>query len=253
MLFAAGMGIGLLFWGVSEPLVHYLQPPPFLDPASPDSAAFAMRYSFFHWGVHPWAIYAIISLSIAYFSFRRGMPALISSCFYPILGDRIYGLAGNLVDVLAVFATVFGTATSLGFGALQIHSGLTHLYGISSAISVTIGIIIIATALFMASAIMGVEKGVQVLSKFNIVLAVALLLFILALGSTPTSSMSSPPPSAATSTTSSTSASSRIRLQGLSGAGTGRSSTGRGGSRGRRLWASSSRGSPGAGRSGSSS
>jgi len=185
MLFAAGMGIGLLFWGVSEPLVHYLQPPPFLDPASPDSAAFAMRYSFFHWGVHPWAIYAIISLSIAYFSFRRGMPALISSCFYPILGDRIYGLAGNLVDVLAVFATVFGTATSLGFGALQIHSGLTHLYGISSAISVTIGIIIIATALFMASAIMGVEKGVQVLSKFNIVLAVALLLFILALGSTP--------------------------------------------------------------------
>ena len=112
MLFAAGMGIGLLFWGVSEPLVHYLQPPPFLDPASPDSAAFAMRYSFFHWGVHPWAIYAIISLSIAYFSFRRGMPALISSCFYPILGDRIHGLAGNLVDVLAVFATVFGTATA---------------------------------------------------------------------------------------------------------------------------------------------
>ena len=184
MLFAAGMGIGLLFWGVSEPLVHYLQPPPFLDPASPDSAAFAMRYSFFHWGVHH-GLSTRSSPLHSVLSFRRGMPALISSCFYPILGDRIYGLAGNLVDVLAVFATVFGTATSLGFGALQIHSGLTHLYGISSAISVTIGIIIIATALFMASAIMGVEKGVQVLSKFNIVLAVALLLFILALGSTP--------------------------------------------------------------------
>jgi glycine betaine transporter len=171
MLFAAGMGIGLLFWGVSEPLVHFLQPPPFIDAASPDAAAFAMRYAFFHWGIHPWAIYSIVSLSIAYFSFRRGMPGLISSCFYPVLGEGIYGPAGKMVDVLAVFATVFGTATSLGFGALQIHSGLTHLYGLSSAISVTIGIILIATALFMASAILGVEKGVQVLSKFNIVLA----------------------------------------------------------------------------------
>ncbi len=185
MLFAAGMGIGLLFWGVSEPLVHFLQPPPFLTPTSPDAAAFAMRYSFFHWGIHPWAIYTIVSLSIAYFSFRRGMPALISSCFYPVLGERTFRLPGNIVDVLAVFATVFGTATSLGFGALQIHSGFTHLYGISSAISVTIGIIIIATALFMASAILGVEKGVQILSKFNILLATLLLAFILALGSTP--------------------------------------------------------------------
>jgi len=185
MLFAAGMGIGLLFWGVSEPLVHFLQPPPFINSASPDAASFAMRYSFFHWGIHPWAIYTIVSLSIAYFSFRRGMPALISSCFYPVLGERIYGAAGKMVDVLAVFATVFGTATSLGFGALQIHSGLTHLYGLSSAISVTIGIILIATTLFMASAILGVEKGVQVLSKLNIVLATALLLFVLGLGSTP--------------------------------------------------------------------
>ena len=185
MLFAAGMGIGLLFWGVSEPLVHFLTPPPFLEPLSPESAAFAMRYAFFHWGIHPWAIYTVVSLSIAYFSFRRGMPALISSCFYPLLGDRIYGMPGKIVDVLAVFATVFGTATSLGFGALQIHAGFSHLYGISSAIQVTIGIIVIATALFMASAILGVEKGVQVLSKFNILLAILLLTFILLLGSTP--------------------------------------------------------------------
>ena len=185
MLFATGMGIGLLFWGVSEPLVHFLHPPSFIDPASPDAAVFAMRYAFFHWGIHPWAIYSIVGLSIAYFSFRRGMPALISSCIYPILGDGIHGTAGKLVDVLAVFATVFGTATSLGFGALQIHSGLTHLYGISSAISVTIGIILIATALFMASAILGVEKGIQVLSKSNIILAIALLLAIFALGPAP--------------------------------------------------------------------
>ncbi|MDT8357291.1 MAG: BCCT family transporter [Methanomicrobiaceae archaeon] len=186
MLFAAGMGIGLIFWGVSEPLLHILEPPLFLAPFSPDAAAFAMRYSFFHWGIHPWAIYTIVSLSIAYFSFRRGMPALISSCFYPLLGSRVYGLQGVLIDVLAVFATVFGTATSLGFGALQIHAGFIHLYGISSAISVTIGIIVIATALFMASAILGVEKGVQVLSKINIVIAILLLTAILLLGSPPT-------------------------------------------------------------------
>lgn len=184
MLFAAGMGIGLLFWGVSEPLVHFLQPPPFLTAGTSDAAAFGMRYSFFHWGIHPWAIYAIVSLSIAYFSFRRDMPALISSCLYPILGERIYGMSGKLVDSLAVFATVFGTATSLGFGAIQIHAGLTHLYGVSSAISITIGIIVIATALFMASAILGVEKGMQTLSKINIVLAIALLFFIFFLGET---------------------------------------------------------------------
>jgi glycine betaine transporter len=184
MLFAAGMGIGLLFWGVSEPLVHFLQPPPFLNASSPDAAAFGMRYSFFHWGIHPWAIYAIVSLSIAYFSFRRGMPALISSCLYPILGERIYGLSGKIVDILAVFATIFGTATSLGFGAIQIHAGFTYLYGVSSAISITIGIIVIATGLFMTSAILGVEKGVQTLSKINLALAIALLLFIFALGET---------------------------------------------------------------------
>ncbi|MBR1369931.1 glycine/betaine ABC transporter permease [Methanocalculus chunghsingensis] len=185
MLFAAGMGIGLIFWGVSEPLLHFLMPPPFMTSSTPEAASFAMRYVFFHWGIHPWAIYTIVSLSIAYFSFRRGMPALISSCFYPVLGERIYGMPGKLVDVLAVFATVFGTATSLGFGALQIHAGFTHLYGLSSAISVTIGIIVIATALFMASAILGVEKGVQILSKINIIIATILLLFILSLGSTP--------------------------------------------------------------------
>jgi len=185
MLFAAGMGIGLIFWGVSEPLVHFISPPPFLSAGTPAAADFAMTYSFFHWGVHPWAIYTIVSISIAYFSFRRGMPTLISSCFYPLFGERIYGISGKLVDILAVFATIFGTATSLGLGALQIHSGLSHLYGISSAISVTVGIIIIATALFMASAIIGVEKGIQTLSKINITLAVCLLAFILFLGSIP--------------------------------------------------------------------
>ena len=146
-----------------------------------------MKYSFFHWGIHPWAIYTIVSLSIAYFSFRRGMPALISSCFYPLLGERIYGFSGDVIDILAVFATIFGTATSLGFGAIQIHAGFTYLYGVSSAISITIGIIIIATALFMASAILGVEKGVQTLSKINLSLAVALIIFVLVLARHPSS------------------------------------------------------------------
>ncbi|MGC9436012.1 MAG: BCCT family transporter [Methanomicrobiales archaeon] len=184
MLFAAGMGIGLIFWGVSEPLVHYIDPPQFLTPETAEAAAFSMRYSFFHWGLHPWAVYIVMGLSIAYFSFRRGMAPLISSCFYPLLGDRIFGAAGHLIDILAVFATIFGIATSLGLGALQIHSGLSTLYGIPGTIEWTIGIIGIATVFFMASSIVGLDRGIQTLSKLNIIIATLLLLFILVLGPT---------------------------------------------------------------------
>ncbi|KUG19241.1 glycine betaine transporter opud [hydrocarbon metagenome] len=182
MLFAAGMGIGLIFWGVAEPLVHYSGPPEFLAPGTPEAASFAMLYSFFHWGLHPWAIYIIMSLSIAYFSFRREMPPLISSCFYPLLGERIYGIWGNLIDILAVFATIFGIATSLGLGALQIHSGLTRLYGIPDIMSVTFGIIAVATVLFMISSILGLDKGIQTLSKTNMLIAAVLLAFMLLVG-----------------------------------------------------------------------
>ncbi|WP_028574274.1 glycine betaine uptake BCCT transporter [Desulfonatronovibrio hydrogenovorans] len=184
MLFAAGMGIGLIFWGVAEPLSHFMDPPEYIDAQTGQAATFAMRYSFFHWGLHPWAIYIVMSLSIAYFSFRRGMPPLISSCFYPLLGNRIYGPFGHLIDILAVFATIFGIATSLGLGAMQINSGLEHLYGIPASDSATLVIILITTVLFMISAAVGLDKGIQTLSKTNIFLAFLLLLFMLGFGPT---------------------------------------------------------------------
>ena len=130
MLFAAGMGIGLIFWGVSEPLSHFANPPQYLDSASGEAARFAMVRSYFHWGIQPWAIYIVMSLSIAYFSFRRGMAPLISNTFYPLIGDRVFGWPGKLIDILAVFATVFGIVTSLGLGALQINGGLGAVFGL---------------------------------------------------------------------------------------------------------------------------
>ncbi|MFP4586740.1 MAG: BCCT family transporter [Desulfohalobiaceae bacterium] len=184
MLFAAGMGIGLIFWGVAEPLSHYLNPPEYIADHSDRAAGFAMQYSFFHWGLQPWAIYIVMSLSIAYFSFRRGMPPLISSCFYPLLGDRIYGPLGYAIDILAVFATIFGIATSLGLGAMQITSGLGEVFGFQSSLGTTFIIIAVVTVLFMISSMTGLDKGIQILSKVNILLAILLLLFMLLAGPT---------------------------------------------------------------------
>jgi glycine betaine transporter len=184
MLFAAGMGIGLIFWGVAEPLSHYINPPGHIAAASGDSAMFAMHYSFFHWGLQAWGIYIIMGLSIAYFSFRRNMPPLISSCFYPLLGDKIYGFWGNLIDILAVFATIFGIATSLGLGALQINSGLNVVFGLPNTMPFTLIIIGVVTVFFIFSSITGVDKGIQLLSKSNMILAVGLFLVLLFLGPT---------------------------------------------------------------------
>ncbi|MCF8011771.1 MAG: BCCT family transporter [Clostridiales bacterium] len=184
MLFAAGMGIGLIFWGVAEPLNHYMNPPAHIAGKSGDAAAFAMRYSFFHWGLQPWAIYIIMSLSIAYFSFRRGMPPLISSCFYPLLGERIYGVYGYIIDILAVFATIFGVATSLGLGALQINSGLNIVFGLPGTTTTTLVLIAVVTVLFMVSSIVGLDKGIQFLSKSNMLIAGLLLMFTFIVGPT---------------------------------------------------------------------
>lgn len=184
MLFAAGMGIGLIFWGVAEPMSHYLNPPPYLAGQSADAARFAMRYSFFHWGFQPWAVYIVMSLSIAYFSFRRGMPPLISSCFYPLLGPRIHGPAGLFIDILAVFATVFGIVTSLGLGAIQINAGLGSVFQFTAGFGSTLVIIAVVTVLFMISSMTGLDKGIQILSKANVMLAVLLLTFMLAVGPT---------------------------------------------------------------------
>jgi glycine betaine transporter len=183
MLFSAGMGIGLVFWGVAEPVYHYLAPPSGMA-ASPEAARLAMRYSFFHWGLHPWAIYAITALSLAYFQYRKGYRGLISSTFYPLLGERVNGPIGKAIDTLAIIATIFGVATSLGLGTLQINGGLTHLFGIPNTTVIQVIIIGIVTVLYMISATTGLDRGIRILSNVNLFIAFGLLLFTLVVGPT---------------------------------------------------------------------
>ncbi|WP_024303060.1 BCCT family transporter [Pseudogulbenkiania sp. MAI-1] len=184
MMFSVGMGIGLMFWGVAEPITHFMTPPHGLaQPHTREAAKEAMVYAYFHWAFHPWAIYAIVGLVIAYFTFRKGMPNLISSAFTPLIGEKgVRGPLGKSIDVLAVLATLFGTATSLGLGAQQINSGLNYLWHTGESTSIALTIIAVMTALFILSAISGVGKGVQWLSNFNMVVAVLLLLFLAAVG-----------------------------------------------------------------------
>jgi glycine betaine transporter len=187
MMFSAGMGIGLMFFGVAEPMSHMGTPPFGLaDPNTKGAAQVAMEYSYFHWALHPWAIYAIVGLALAFFCFRKGMPNLISTAFYPLLGDRVYGPIGKTIDILAIFATLFGSATSLGLGALQINQGLNVLFGVGgkNAVGMAIAVIAVLTLCFILSAISGVHRGIQWLANTNMVLAVFLLLFLFVLGPT---------------------------------------------------------------------
>jgi choline/carnitine/betaine transport len=183
MMFSAGMGIGLMFYGVAEPLAHFTSPPPGTVPAnSPAALDTAMATTLFHWTLHPWAVYAVVGLAIAYGTFRRGRPQLISSAFVPLFGRRrSQGAFGKAVDILAIFATLFGSAASLGLGALQIGGGLTA-GGFMSSVSTTllVAIIIVLTMAFVASAVSGVSKGIQYLSNINMVLAglLALVVFV---------------------------------------------------------------------------
>lgn len=183
MLFSAGMGIGLVFWGVAEPISHYMDPP-YGDARTPEAARLAVRYSFFHWGLHPWAIYTIISLSLAYFQYRKGYKGLISSTFYPLLKEKVNGPIGKAIDILAIIATVFGVATSLGLGALQINGGLSHLFGISISTFWQVIIIAIVTVLYLISATTGLDKGILLLSNGNLILAIGLLVITFSLGPT---------------------------------------------------------------------
>ncbi|OZM58432.1 glycine/betaine ABC transporter permease [Lottiidibacillus patelloidae] len=184
MLFSAGMGIGLVFWGVAEPMYHYYGPP-VGEGQTVESAKVAIRYSFFHWGLHPWAIYTLIGLALAYFKFRKGASGVISSIFRPIFGDKINGPLGTTIDVIAVFATIFGVATSLGFGASQISGGLSYLFPIIVNDETTqLVVILIVTVLFMLSAQTGLNKGIKYLSNINIILAISLMLFLLFAGPT---------------------------------------------------------------------
>lgn len=184
MLFGAGMGIGLVFWGVAEPISHFIAPPG-IKPGTVEAANFAMKASFMHWGFHPWANYAIIGLALAYFQFRKNKPGLISSIFEPLIGEKgINGPIGKTIDILAVFATVAGVATSLGIGTLQINSGLKYMFGIPENQIVQVIIILVITIIFIWSAVDGIERGIKIISDVNLYLAFGLLLLAIVVGPT---------------------------------------------------------------------
>ena len=177
MLFGCGMGVGLVFWGVAEPISHYMGPAAGIDPMSPAAADFAFEASFMHWGIHPWANYAIIGLALAYFQFRKGKPGLISSTLSPLTEGKSYeGWLSKLVDILAVFATVAGVVTSLGLGVLQINSGLNFMFGIPTSLLMEIGIILVISVIYIGTAVLGIEKGISKVSDLNLVIAICLMI-----------------------------------------------------------------------------
>ncbi|MET3575535.1 BCCT family transporter [Bhargavaea ullalensis] len=184
MLFSAGMGIGLVFYGASEPLSHYAIDPPSAEPGSGFALKEGLTYSYMHWGAPVWAMYGLTALALAFFQFRKGEPGLISATLKPIFGNRMNGPLGVLIDVLAVFATAFGVATSLGFGAVQINGGLNHLFGMDIGFTSQFIIIAVVTVLFIISAWSGLSKGIKYLSNTNMVLAVILLIAVLLVGPT---------------------------------------------------------------------
>lgn len=183
MLFSAGMGIGLMFWSVAEPLMH-LQNPPGARGMTAAGAIRAMDLTLLHWGFHAWGIYALVGLALAYFTFNRGLPLTVRSAFYPLLGERIYGPIGNAIDILAVIATLFGVATSLGFGVAQINAGLNYVFGIGISSNTQMLLIAFITAVATCSVVSGLDKGIKLLSQLNLLAALVLMVFLLAVGPT---------------------------------------------------------------------
>jgi choline/glycine/proline betaine transport protein len=181
MLFGGGMGIGLVFWSVFEPITHYMSPP-FGEGNTPEAMALAMRVSFFHWGIHHWVILTICGLGLAYAQFRKKMPFLISSAFYPLLGDKIYGPIGKVIDILAVFATIFGVATSLGLGVNQIATGIGYSWDVETSTGMIAIIIAIITAIFTLVTVSGLHKAMQVVANLKIWISIAFMVFIFLFG-----------------------------------------------------------------------
>ncbi len=186
MLISAGMGIGVMFWSVAEPMRHYGEPSPFfgVEPRTTGAEEAALVTTFFHWGLHPWAIYALVALSLAFFTFNRGLPLTMRSVFYPLLGERIYGFWGNLIDTVAVIATLFGLATSLGFGVQQVSAGAEVLFGTPDTTWFQVVLIAAITALATLSVVAGLDGGVKRVSQLNLNLAVVFFLFVAAVGPT---------------------------------------------------------------------
>ncbi|MBR9729167.1 BCCT family transporter [Shewanella intestini] len=181
MLFAAGMGIGLMFWAVAEPVAYYtgwFETPLNVTPNTPEAAKLALGATMFHWGLHPWAIYGVVSLSLAFFAYNKGLPLSMRSVFYPILGDRTWGWPGHIVDILAVIATLFGLATSLGLGAQQAASGFHHVFGIDNSMTLQMIIILAVTLVAVVSVMRGIDGGVKVISNINMLMALVLVVFV---------------------------------------------------------------------------
>jgi choline/glycine/proline betaine transport protein len=187
MLLSAGMGIGLMFWSVGEPMYHFGSPSPMfsgVEGGTPEAAQAAMGITYFHWGLHPWAIYTIVGLGLAFFAYNRGLPLTIRSIFYPILGNRIHGFWGNLIDTLSVLATLMGLATSLGLGVKQVNAGLNFLFGVNVSVTNQVILIAVITAMATLSVVSGLDGGVKRLSEWNMGLAALLMLFVLIAGPT---------------------------------------------------------------------
>ncbi|UJL47235.1 BCCT family transporter [Virgibacillus sp. NKC19-16] len=184
MLFSAGLGIGLVFYGAAEPLLHSFSDAPLSEPGTDQAIKEGLMFTFFHYGLHGWAMYGLVALSLAFFQFRKGEPGLISSTLKPLLGDRMKGPFGKAIDVLATFATIFGVATSLGLGAAQINAGLEYLFGLEANFATQFIIIAVITVLFLISAWSGLSKGIKYLSNANMVLAALLFVSILLIGPT---------------------------------------------------------------------
>ncbi|GEM79483.1 BCCT family transporter [Vibrio superstes] len=185
MLFAAGMGIGLMFWSVAEPVAYFTgwyETPLNVEANTPEAAKLALGATMYHWGLHPWAIYGVVALSLAFFAYNKGLPLSIRSIFYPILGDRAWGWPGHIVDILAVLATLFGLATSLGLGAQQAASGIQHVFGIDAGFGLQVAVISFVTLLAIVSVMRGMHGGVKLVSNINMIIAFVLLMFVLFIG-----------------------------------------------------------------------
>ncbi|UXI02455.1 BCCT family transporter [Photobacterium sp. TY1-4] len=185
MLFAAGMGIGLLFWGVAEPTAYFTgwyETPLGVEPYSAEARELALGATMFHWGVHGWAMYALVALSLAFFAFNKGLPLSMRSIFYPVFGDRAWGWMGHVIDIMSVLATLFGLATSLGLGAQQVTSGINHVFGTDGGLGMQLGVIVFVTTLAVISVVRGLEGGVKVLSNINMLFALAVFIFVTCVG-----------------------------------------------------------------------
>ncbi|QDI92441.1 BCCT family transporter [Salicibibacter halophilus] len=184
MLFSAGLGIGLVFFGAYEPLSHYAMHSPTGEIGTPEAATNALTFTFFHWGLHGWGVYSILALALAFYHFRNDQPALLSSTVQPIFRGKVNGIVGKVIDIIAVIATVIGVATSLGFGAAQLNGGLSYLFGLSATFFNQVIIVLIITVLFMISAWSGVAKGIRILSNVNMLITAVLFILMLVIGPT---------------------------------------------------------------------